>query len=105
MTRGASYAGVLEKLHETGRTPIDGPKRYRAVTFPFKLSPAIDVSPVKVTSTRKSGRLYAATRNEPWTDFSYRTNRSSASLGSTSRRRSSGVFGFGRSLSRIARTE
>ncbi len=74
MTRGALYVGVLEKLHETGRTPIDGPKRYRAVTFPFNPSPAIVVSPVSETSTRKSGRLYAATRNDPWTDFSYRTN-------------------------------
>jgi hypothetical protein len=57
MARGALYVGVFEKFQATGRTPIDAPKRYRAVTVPFSASPAIAVSPFRLTSTRKSGRL------------------------------------------------
>ena len=52
-----------------GRFRIGAPNRYRAVTVPCSGSPAIFESPVSVTSTRKSGRRYDATRKEPVTVF------------------------------------
>jgi len=64
---GASNSGERVSVHVTGRAPIGAPNRYRAVTFPLIGSPATGCSPANATSTRKSGRRYAATRNEPLT--------------------------------------
>jgi hypothetical protein len=88
---GASQSGDFVHVHFTGRLSIAAPKRYLAETTPLIESPASGIGPsaaravgcsigtgatealgairtgAKLTSTRKSGRRYAATRNDPWT--------------------------------------
>src|SRR5688572_5239467 len=65
---GAEPAGLVQ-VHVAGRPGIAAPNRYFAETVALTLSPAVTTPPLSATSTRKSGRRYAATRNEPWTDF------------------------------------